>query len=114
MGGTEWLRDYEQKVEDIGARARRARDALDGLTATASSAMGAVTATVTPSGVLQSLSFGSRAEDLSRPRLAEAVLEAVRTAHVAAARKSADALQPLLGDSEASRYLAAQIPDLDG
>lgn len=105
-----WLEDYRQRLADIGDRARRARAELDGLTATASSASGAVTVTVNPAGALQRLSFGERADELTRPKLAEAVLDAARKAHAAAAHRSADALEPLVGDTEASRYLGAQLP----
>lgn len=109
MVGTAWLKDYEQRLADIGARVERARAELDGLTATASSAAGAVTVTVNSAGALQQLSFGERAEDLTRPLLAEAVLQAARKAHEAAARRSADALVPLIGGTEASRFLASQL-----
>jgi DNA-binding protein YbaB len=109
MSGT-WLKDYRRRLADIGERARRAQAELDELTATATSACGAVTVTVNPAGALQQLSFGERADELSRPKLADAVLDAARKAHAAAARRSAEALGPLIGDTEAARYLAAQLP----
>jgi DNA-binding protein YbaB len=107
---TTWLEEYRRRVADLGDRARRARAELDGLTATASSASGAVTVTVNPAGALQRLSFGERADELTRPKLAEAVLDAAREAHAAAARRSAEALEPLIGDTEAGRFLAAALP----
>ena len=110
MVGTAWLKEYQQRLADIGARVDRARAELAEVSATASSAAGAVTVTVNSAGVLQQLSFGDRAEDLTRPLLAEAVLQAVREAHAAAGRRCADALAPLIGDTEASRYLANQLP----
>lgn len=109
MSGT-WLEDYRRRLADIGERARRAQAELDGLTATATSASGAVTVTVNPAGALQQLSFGERADELSRPKLADAVLDAARKAHAAAAHRSAEALTPLIGDTEAARYLAARLP----
>jgi DNA-binding protein YbaB len=114
MTATTWLEDYRRRLADIGERARRARAELDGLTATASSASGAVTVTVNPAGALQQVSFGERAEELARPKLAEAVLDAARRAHAEAARRSAEALEPLLGGTEASRYLAAHLPPEPG
>ena len=110
MSGTEWLQDWEQRVSTLGEQARQAQSALRGLTGTASSASGAVTVTVSSSGALEQLVFTERAEELSRPKLAEAVLEAARRAHGAAARGSADALRPLVGGSAAERYLAAYAP----
>ncbi|MBO0849539.1 MAG: YbaB/EbfC family nucleoid-associated protein [Pseudonocardia sp.] len=108
-----WLEDYRHRLADIGDRARRARAELDGLTATASSASGAVTVTVNPAGALQQLSFGERADELTRPKLAEAVLDAAHKAHTAAARRSAEALEPLIGGTEAARYLAARLSPAD-
>lgn len=90
----------------LGAQARQAQDALRGVTGTASSASGAVTVTVNASGALERVVFSERAEELSRPTLAEAVLEAARRAHTAAARSSAETLKPLVGGSVAERYLA--------
>jgi DNA-binding protein YbaB len=110
MSGTEWLRDWERRVARVGTQARQARDALRGLTVTATSASGAVTVTVNSSGALQQVVFTERAEELSRPTLAEAVLEAARRAHAAAARGSAEALRPLVGESAAERYLAEHAP----
>jgi DNA-binding protein YbaB len=107
---TTWLEEYRRRLAELGDRARRARAELDALTATASSASGAVTVTVNPAGALQRLSFGERADELTRPKLAEAVLDAARKAHAAAALGSAEALEPLIGDTEAGRFLAAQLP----
>jgi DNA-binding protein YbaB len=110
MSGTEWLQDWERRVAQLGEQARQAQGALRGLTGTASSASGAVTVTVNSSGALEQLVFTERAEELSRPKLAEAVLEAARRAHASAARSSADALRPLVGGSAAERYLAEYAP----
>jgi DNA-binding protein YbaB len=110
MGGTEWLRDYQQRVAHIGAQAKQAQDALAGLTATASSASGAVTVTVNAAGALTRISFTEQSEELSRPRLAEAVLEASRKAHAEVARRSADALRPVVGGTATERYLTGRLP----
>ncbi|HEY4008223.1 MAG TPA: YbaB/EbfC family nucleoid-associated protein [Pseudonocardia sp.] len=110
MDGTEWLRDYQQRVAHIGQRAKQAQDALAGLTATASSASGVVTVTVNAAGALTRISFTEQSEELSRPRLAEAVLEASRKAHAEVARRSADALRPVVGGTATERYLTGQLP----
>lgn len=110
MAATPWLDDYEQRVQDIAARAGRAHDSLSGLTGTGSGASGAVTVTVNAAGALQQVSFGSRAEDLSRPMLADAVLEASRRAHAEVARTSAEALRPVVGVEAADRLLADYQP----
>ncbi|MCW0213525.1 MAG: YbaB/EbfC family nucleoid-associated protein [Pseudonocardia sp.] len=98
--GEAWLADYRRRVEGIRARAERARSRLEGLTATASSPDGAVTATVGPGGTLTGLAFGPAAEGLSRARLAALVLAAAGearaevTAEVAAVTASLAAAAP--------------------
>jgi DNA-binding protein YbaB len=113
MEGNAWLRGYRQQLEDIGKRTTQAKDALGEVSGTASAANGAVTVTVNSFGVLQSLSFSERAADLSRPRLAEAVLEATRTAHRDAALRGTEALSPIIGGSEAEQLLLDRIPAQD-
>jgi DNA-binding protein YbaB len=113
MEGNAWLRGYRQQLEDIGKRTTQAKDALGEVSGTASAANGAVTVTVNSFGALQSLSFSERAADLSRPRLAEAVLEATRKAHRDAARRCTEALSPIIGGSEAEQLLLERIPAQD-
>ncbi|HEY1974333.1 MAG TPA: YbaB/EbfC family nucleoid-associated protein [Pseudonocardia sp.] len=110
MAGTEWLDDYRRRVADVGVRARQVRDELAGISETASAGSGAVTVTVDARGAPQQLSFGPRADELSRPALAAAVLEAIRRARTAAAQRSAAVLEPLVGGTEAARFLAAHRP----
>jgi len=109
MSGSEWLQDWEQRAARLGAQARQARDTLAGLTGTASSASGAVTVTVNSAGVLEDVVFSERAEELSRPKLAEAVLEAAHRAHTAAAHSATEALRPVIGGTAAERYLAEHV-----
>ena len=102
------LPDYRQRLDEIDYRARQARDALGDGAGTAGAANGAVTITVNSFGALRSVSFGERASELSRPQLAEAVLEAARKAHRSAARRTAEALSPVLGAPVAEQYLLDQ------
>lgn len=113
MEADSWLRDYRERLDGLGRRSAVARDALGDATGTATAANGAVTATVSSFGALQSLSFGDRADELSRPRLAEAVLEAARKAHREAARRGAEALSPVIGGPAARHYLDDQLPPED-
>jgi DNA-binding protein YbaB len=110
MDGSEWLRDWEKRVAQLGEQARHAQEALRGVTGTANSASGAVTVTVTATGALQGVVFTERAEELSRPKLAEAVLEAARKAQAAVARSSADALRPMLGEAGTERFRTEYTP----
>jgi DNA-binding protein YbaB len=110
MDADQWLASYQQRIDDIQARAAAARRALAGLTATAVGERGAVTVTVNPAGALCGLTFGERADELSRPQLAQAVLDAARRAHADAARRSQEALAPLIGADAAERALGDYRP----
>ena len=103
MDATSWMADYQRRIGELEARARQAQDALRSVSATVSSANGAVTVTVDPDGGLRQLIFTERADDLSRPRLADAVLDAVRRARADVTRHAEDALRPLLGDAGLDR-----------
>jgi Uncharacterised BCR, YbaB family COG0718. len=115
MDGEQWLASYRERLNDIGARAARARTALAGVEATASSRDGAVTVTVNPAGALQRLVLSERTEAMSRVQLAAAVVATARQAHGAAARQATEAVAPLIGaDSEAMRMLRSHLPVEDG
>lgn len=103
MDATSWMADYQRRIGELESRARRAQDALRTVSATASSANGAVTVTVEPDGGLRQLIFTERADELTRPRLADAVLDAVRRARADVARNTEEALRPLLGEASQGR-----------
>src|SRR3569833_3122645 len=98
-------------MPDIARRAAEAKARLERVSATASSADGAVTVTVNTSGALQELTFGPRADELPRARLAQAVLAAAKRAQVDAAQQLAAIMAPVIGaDSDAMEFLREQIP----
>ncbi|MCR6483266.1 YbaB/EbfC family nucleoid-associated protein [Amycolatopsis sp. OK19-0408] len=98
-------------MPDIARRAAEAKARLERVSATASSADGAVTVTVNTSGALQELTFGPRADELPRARLAQAVLAAAKRAQVDAAQQLAAVMAPVIGaDSDAMHFLREQIP----
>lgn len=90
-----WLADYRRRIEEIRVRAERAREELAGLSATASSTDGAVTATVGRDGALSGLAFGPAAEGLPRARLAELVLATAGEAGAEVAARVAAVVRPL-------------------
>ncbi|VVJ20666.1 Uncharacterised protein [Amycolatopsis camponoti] len=115
------LPDYEVAVNrnepasagmpDIARRAAEAKARLERVSATASSADGSVTVTVNTSGALQELTFGPRADELPRARLAQAVLAAAKRAQVDAAQQLTAIMAPVIGtDSDAMHFLREQIP----
>jgi len=98
-------------MPDIARRAAEAKARLERVSATASSADGAVTVTVNTSGALQELTFGPRADELPRARLAQAVLAAAKRAQVDAAQQLTAIMAPVIGtDSDAMEFLREQIP----
>ncbi|WP_290061991.1 YbaB/EbfC family nucleoid-associated protein [Amycolatopsis solani] len=98
-------------MPEIARRAAEAKARLEQVSATASSPDGAVTVTVNTSGALQELTFGSRADELPRARLAQAVLAATRRAPVDAAQQLTAIMAPVIGtDSDAMHFLQEQIP----
>ncbi|SFW74265.1 YbaB/EbfC DNA-binding family protein [Amycolatopsis australiensis] len=99
------------EMPEIVRRAAEAKARLQHLSATATSPDGAVTVTVNTSGALQELSFGPRADELPRTRLAEAVLAAARRAQIDAAQQLTSVMAPVIGDdSAAMSFLREQIP----
>ncbi|MEU7784794.1 YbaB/EbfC family nucleoid-associated protein [Amycolatopsis sp. NPDC049159] len=98
-------------MPEIARRAAEAKARLERVSATASSPDGAVTVTVNTSGALQELTFGSRADELPRARLAQAVLAAAKRAQVDAAQQLTAIMAPVIGtDSDAMHFLQEQIP----
>lgn len=92
-----WLENYRRRIDEIGGRARRAGELLDGAQATVTSHDGAVTVTVTPGGELRALVLHDAAGRLSRIRLAETITATVGAARAQASREAAQILAPLLG-----------------
>ena len=98
-------------MPEIARRAAEAKARLQRVSATATSADGAVTVTVNTAGALQELTFGPRADELPRARLAQAVLAAARRAQIDAAQQLTGIMAPVIGDrSEAMEFLREQIP----
>lgn len=102
------------EIADLGRRAAEAKARLERIAATATSADGAVTVTVNTSGALQELTFGPRADELPRARLAAAVVATAQRAQVQAAQQLTSVMAPLIGpDSDAMKFLQEQIPAPD-
>ncbi|MEU4252323.1 YbaB/EbfC family nucleoid-associated protein [Amycolatopsis sp. NPDC026612] len=98
-------------MPEIARRAAEAKARLERVSATATSADGAVTVTVNTAGALQELTFGPRADELPRTRLAQVVLATARRAQVDAAQQLAGIMAPVIGEhSEAMEFLREQIP----
>ncbi|MDT8914616.1 YbaB/EbfC family nucleoid-associated protein [Amycolatopsis sp. PS_44_ISF1] len=98
-------------IAEIGQRAAEAQDRLKHVSATATSADGAVTVTVNTAGALQQLAFGPRADELPRAALAASVVTTAHRAQVQAAQQLTAIMAPLIGEnSDAMKFLEEQIP----
>jgi DNA-binding protein YbaB len=106
----ETIRAYEQRVQEIAARAGTARARMAALRPTATSPDGAVTVTVTAVGALADLSFGPAAADLDLPELARLVVATAHTARLEAARQTESAVAELVGADAAARAMAPPVP----
>jgi DNA-binding protein YbaB len=111
-GAEEWVSSYLRRAEETQARAEEAKSKLAQVAATLASPDEAVKLTVTASGALARLEFGTAAETMSREALAESVLATARQAQVQAAQQVATVMSPLIGeDSDAMDFLRRQFPD---
>jgi DNA-binding protein YbaB len=107
----ELLSEYLQEVDVLARKAEEAKRQLKALSGTLTSKDGEVTVTVNAAGALQGLSFGPRADDLPKPRLAALILSTARGAQLQAAQQVTSILAPVIGeDSDAMRFVQGQIP----
>jgi DNA-binding protein YbaB len=105
------IASYEQEVADLAERAEEAKAKIKELAGTASSSDGAVTVTVNAGGALQNLTFGPRAEEMPRERLAATIVATAKRAQTQAAQQITGIMAPLVGeDSDAMRFVQEHIP----
>lgn len=105
------INERAPEIAEIGRRAAEAQERLKHVAATATSSDGAVTVTVNTSGALQQVSFGPRAEEISRSALAAAVVATAQRAQVQAAQQLKSIMAPVIGESsDAMHFLEQQIP----
>jgi DNA-binding protein YbaB len=107
----ELMSSYMREVEQIAAKAEEAKKQLKQLSGTLTSSDGAVTVTVNAGGALQRLSFGPRADQMSKPQLAALIMSTARRAQAQAAQQITGILAPLVGEnSDAMRFVREQLP----
>jgi DNA-binding protein YbaB len=102
MDGREWLAGYQNRLQEVRARAARAERELAAVTGTATSRDGAVIVTVDQAGALQHLELTEHAEVLPRRQLADTVVDTARRAREEAARQAEAALVPVFGERSAA------------
>ncbi|MEC3977221.1 YbaB/EbfC family nucleoid-associated protein [Amycolatopsis sp. H20-H5] len=111
MNTTEPVSTGMPDTADIGRRAAEAKDRLQHVVSTVTSGDGAATVTVNVSGALQQLSFGPKADEMPRAKLAETIVAAAHRAQAQAAQQLTAIMAPLIGtDSDAMKFLEEQIP----
>jgi DNA-binding protein YbaB len=107
----ELMSSYLQEVQELATKAEEAKKQLKQLTGSLTSSDGSVTVTVNAAGALQQLSFGPRADQMSKPQLAALIVSTARRAQIQAAQQVTSILAPLVGeDSDAMRFVREQIP----
>jgi DNA-binding protein YbaB len=111
MNPNQLVDSYQQEIAELAGRAEEARDRIKSLVGEASSPDGAVTVTVNGGGALQGISFGARADQLPKERLAAEIMAAVRRAQARASQQVLAIMGDLVGeDSAAMRFVEEQIP----
>ena len=109
----ETIRAYEQRVQEIAARAGSARARMAALRPSATSPDGAVTVTVTAAGALADLTFGPAASALELAELAKLVVATAHTARLEAARQTEAAVAELVGADAAHQAVTTLLPGPD-
>lgn len=108
------IEDYEHRTAALLERAEEAKSQIANLTGAATSSDGAVTVSVSAGGALLSLSFGTKADDLPKDRLAALVMSTSKRAQAQAVGQIATIMAPIIGDnSEAMQFVQSQIPPID-
>lgn len=108
------VEDYEQRTAALLEQAEEAKSRIASLTGAATSADGAVTVSVSAGGALLSLSFGTKADDMPKDRLAALVMSTAKRAQAQAVGQITTIMAPLIGDnSEAMQFVQSQIPPID-
>lgn len=108
------LDDYEQRTAALLERAEEAKAQIAGLTGSATSSDGAVTVSVSAGGALLNLSFGAKADDMPKDRLAAVVMSTAKRAQAQAVGQIATIMAPVIGEnSDAMRFVQEQIPPID-
>ncbi|SDL19809.1 YbaB/EbfC DNA-binding family protein [Lentzea albidocapillata subsp. violacea] len=108
------IEDYEQRTAALLERAAEAKSQIANLTGAATSTDGAVTVSVSAGGALLNLSFGTKADDMPKDRLAALVMSTAKRAQAQAVGQIATIMAPLIGDnSEAMQFVQSQIPPIE-
>ncbi|USX49663.1 YbaB/EbfC family nucleoid-associated protein [Lentzea sp. HUAS12] len=108
------IEDYEQRTAALLEQAEEAKAQIANLTGAATSSDGAVTVSVSAGGALLSLSFGTKADEMPKDRLAALVLSTAKRAQAQAVGQITTIMAPLIGDnSEAMQFVQSQIPPID-
>jgi DNA-binding protein YbaB len=108
------VEDYEQRTAALLEKAEEAKSQIAGLTGSATSSDGAVTVSVSAGGALLSLSFGTKADEMPKDRLAALVLSTAKRAQAQAVGQIATIMAPVIGEnSDAMQFVQSQIPQID-
>lgn len=108
------ISDYEQRTAALLEKAEEAKSQIASLTGAATSSDGAVTVSVSAGGALLSLSFGAKADEMPKDRLAALVMSTAKRAQAQAVGEIATIMAPVIGEnSDAMQFVQSQIPQID-
>ena len=110
MDPDQWLKDMEGRLSDLKQKSADLAENLAAATATVTSADGAVTVTIAPSGALQNLELTQRAAGLSPGKLTASIMQAVRKGQRASSAKMVEAFAPLGAGSESMDLVRSFLP----
>ncbi|SDJ43571.1 YbaB/EbfC DNA-binding family protein [Frankineae bacterium MT45] len=105
--------EYQQRVAEIAERAELARTRVAEIRPSVTSDDGAVTVSVTATGSLVGIEFGSTARDLELSDLAAKIMRTAQRARVRAAEETQQVLASLVGESSAAMdFVRSQLTAL--
>ena len=93
------ISDYEQRTAALLEKAEEAKSQIANLTGAATSSDGAVTVSVSAGGALLSLSFGTKADEMPKDRLAALVMSTAKRAQAQAVGQIATIMAPVIGEN---------------
>jgi DNA-binding protein YbaB len=104
----EWLRDWEQRIDDHSRKVQQLSDDIQAATVTCESRGGEVVVTVDSSGGLADLRLTDRAARLSLEDLANLIMGTSRRAQAQMAKRMHDMATGVLGaDSETAGFISS-------
>ncbi|HEX6351678.1 YbaB/EbfC family nucleoid-associated protein [Actinophytocola sp.] len=105
------LRQLREQAEALESKATQLRAELAAAAATATSADGAVTVTLSPTGALQNISFSAKAASHAPEALGPLVMRTVAAAQREVSNRVTESLTQQFGDPETMDFITQFMPE---